>query len=243
MLPPECEAGRYPVVVLRNVYTAAETAAPDHEQLFADLEMDMLQEVRAVVRWLAWSWHGTARHGTWLCRRLSLTHLPNTHPLPAPPTPPLGQCVRYGTVRRIVTPEGDYYEGAVAVVFEDTPGALACAKAMHGRFFDGRQVEVELQGRVEKEQVPDRVLPVSHPAAGLVSTEYVEEGEEFVDLAKEKARREEEAAAAAAKEEEEEEARKRQREQEETDKHEAEAAAGAKAEEVEAFFESLVGEG
>jgi hypothetical protein len=133
--------------------------------------------------------------------------------------------VRYGTVRRIVTPEGDYYEGAVAVVFEDTPSALACAKAMHGRFFDGRQIEVELQGKVEKDAVPERVMPVSHPAAGLVSQEYVEEGEEFVDLAARA--REEEAAAAAV-------VAKKEGERQE------EAEGTAKAEEVESFFESLL---
>lgn len=137
-----------------------------------------------------------------------------------------------------MTPEGPYYEGAVAVVFEDTAAALACAKAMHGRFFDGRQIEVELQGKVEKDQLPERVLPVSHPAAGLVSRDYVEEGEEFVDLearAREKAAKEEEEAR-----------RKREEEEEEEEKAaaaaaEAEAAAGAKAEEVEAFLKSLEG--
>lgn len=53
MLPPECEAGSFPVVILRNVYTAAEAEAPGQEQdqFFADLEMDMLQEVRVCV-WL-----------------------------------------------------------------------------------------------------------------------------------------------------------------------------------------------
>ena len=50
VLPPECEADDFPVVILRNVYTAAEAEAPGHEQFFADLEMDMLQEVRACMR-------------------------------------------------------------------------------------------------------------------------------------------------------------------------------------------------
>lgn len=140
-----------------------------------------------------------------------------------------------------MTPEGPYYEGAVAVVFEDTAAALACAKAMHGRFFDGRQIEVELQGKVEKDQLPERVLPVSHPAAGLVSRDYVEEGEEFVDLearAKEKAAREEAEA-------------RRKREEEEKEKAaaaataaataEAEKAAATAAEEAEAFFKTLEG--
>lgn len=51
MLPPECEADSFPVVILRNVYTAAEAEAPGQEQdqFFADLEMDMLQEVRVCV--------------------------------------------------------------------------------------------------------------------------------------------------------------------------------------------------
>lgn len=52
-----------------------------------------------------------------------------------------------------MTPEGDYYAGAVAVVFVSFEAAQACAKAMHGRFFDGRQIDVELQGKVEAEKV------------------------------------------------------------------------------------------
>ncbi|EWM27790.1 nuclear mrna splicing factor-associated protein [Nannochloropsis gaditana] len=39
-LPPECEADKYPVVILRNVYDPTETADED----FAELETDMLQE-------------------------------------------------------------------------------------------------------------------------------------------------------------------------------------------------------
>lgn len=164
------------------------------------------------------------------------------HPL-SPPTPIHSsvppqhltnpQCVRHGTVRRIVTPDNPYYEGAVAVVFEATEGALACAKAMHGRFFDGRQIEVELQGRVEKDALPERVLPVSHPAAGLVSTEYVEEGEEFVDVAVQVREREE---------------RERRRREEEEAAAAVVAAAGGgeegaqqEAEDVEAFLKSLEG--
>ena len=54
----------------------------------------------------------------------------------------LQECVQHGTVRRIVTPEGPYYEGSVAVVFAEFESAQKCAKAMHGRFFDGQQIEV-----------------------------------------------------------------------------------------------------
>ena len=54
----------------------------------------------------------------------------------------LQECVQHGTVRRIVTPDGAYYEGAVAVVFADFEGAQKCAQALHGRFFDGQQIEV-----------------------------------------------------------------------------------------------------
>jgi hypothetical protein len=41
------------------------------------------------------------------------------------------------------------YDGSVAVTFADSSGAKACAKAMHGRWFDGRQIEVEIRGKFE----------------------------------------------------------------------------------------------
>ena len=40
-----------------------------------------------------------------------------------------------------------------------------------------------MQGKVEPDLVASRIIPVSHPAAGLVSRDYVEEGDtDFVDL-------------------------------------------------------------
>jgi hypothetical protein len=56
-------------------------------------------------------------------------------------------------VKRLLSPEGDYYTGSIAVVFATFEAAHACAKAMHGRFFDGRQIEVEMQGKVETDKV------------------------------------------------------------------------------------------
>ena len=64
-----------------------------------------------------------------------------------PPSPPRRE------VKKILSPEGDYYAGCVAVVFATFEAAHACAKAMHGRFFDGRQIEVEMQGKVETDKV------------------------------------------------------------------------------------------
>lgn len=60
----------------------------------------------------------------------------------------LAECVKFGTVRKIVTPETDYYDGSVAVVFADIESAMNCGETMHGRWFDGRQIEVEMQGQV-----------------------------------------------------------------------------------------------
>ena len=54
----------------------------------------------------------------------------------------LQECVKFGTVRRIVTPESPYYDGSVAVVFETFNDAQKCAQTMHGRFFDGQAIEV-----------------------------------------------------------------------------------------------------
>jgi hypothetical protein len=63
-------------------------------------------------------------------------------PLSFPQADMLSEAVKFGHVRRIVTPEGPYYEGSVAVVFGTTADAQKCAQAMHGRFFDGRMIEV-----------------------------------------------------------------------------------------------------
>ncbi|KAG5177753.1 hypothetical protein JKP88DRAFT_202244 [Tribonema minus] len=60
----------------------------------------------------------------------------------------LGECARFGTVRCVVTLEGEY-EGSVAITFADSAGARECAKTMHGRFFDGRQIEVDIVGKFE----------------------------------------------------------------------------------------------
>lgn len=60
----------------------------------------------------------------------------------------LSEAVKFGHVRRIVTPEGPYYEGSVAVVFGTTADAQKCAQAMHGRFFDGRMIEVRHMIRI-----------------------------------------------------------------------------------------------
>mmetsp|Transcript_7658 Transcript_7658/g.11506 ORF Transcript_7658/g.11506 Transcript_7658/m.11506 type:complete len:269 (+) Transcript_7658:971-1777(+) len=59
----------------------------------------------------------------------------------------LQECIKFGTVKCVVTLEGQY-EGSVAITFSDSQGAQKCAKAMHGRWFDKRQIEVELKGKM-----------------------------------------------------------------------------------------------
>lgn len=126
------EADKFPVVILRNVYDPDETA----EEVFADLEADMLQEC--------------VRHGYASTPFLSsLLSSPSLLFIVLFSTlPPLRS-----EVKKILSPEGDYYAGCVAVVFATFDAAHACAKAMHGRFFDGRQIEVEMQGKVETNKV------------------------------------------------------------------------------------------
>ena len=48
----------------------------------------------------------------------------------------------------------------MAVTFTDTQGATACAKAMHGRWFDGRQIEVEMRGSLGDMDLGRLLLPL-----------------------------------------------------------------------------------
>ena len=54
--------------------------------------------------------------------------------------------MRLGKARRIVSPEGGEWEGAVAVTFEEEESAKRCVSTIGGRYFDGRQVEAEFVG-------------------------------------------------------------------------------------------------
>ena len=83
-----------------------------------------------------------------------------------------------------------------------------------------------MQGKLEPELVASRILPVSHPAAGLVSRDYAEEGEDFVDL---------HAQAAAA-----EEAKKKKMEEQQQASKQGEEGEEV-VEDVDAFLKSLEG--
>jgi len=80
----------------------------------------------------------------------------------------LQECIKFGEIRRIVTPEGPYYDGSVALVFTYPKDAQKCAETMHGRFFDGRVIEVEMQGNLDPHHVPQRILP----PGGLLGANY-----------------------------------------------------------------------
>lgn len=43
------------------------------------------------------------------------------------------ECVKFGTVISVATPETAGYFGSVVVTFETSGGANKCAEAMHGR--------------------------------------------------------------------------------------------------------------
>lgn len=43
------------------------------------------------------------------------------------------ECVKFGTVKLVATPETPGYFGSVCVTFDASSGAEECAKAMHGR--------------------------------------------------------------------------------------------------------------
>lgn len=45
----------------------------------------------------------------------------------------LMECVKFGTVISVATPETPGYFGSVVVTFKSSSGANKCAEAMHGR--------------------------------------------------------------------------------------------------------------
>ena len=53
------------------------------------------------------------------------------------------ECVKYGKVLRLMTPEGPEFDhrGCIAVTYETADAARACAGALHGRRFDGKQID------------------------------------------------------------------------------------------------------
>ncbi|CAN0094651.1 unnamed protein product [Ectocarpus sp. 12 AP-2014] len=58
----------------------------------------------------------------------------------------LMECVKFGTVISVATPEAPGYFGCVVITFKTSNGANACAEAMHGRWFDQRQIEALVTG-------------------------------------------------------------------------------------------------
>ncbi|CAM9979989.1 unnamed protein product [Discosporangium mesarthrocarpum] len=60
----------------------------------------------------------------------------------------LMECVKFGTVVRVGTPEAQPLIGSVCITFETVEGARGCAAAMHGRWFDQRQIQAEIKGNI-----------------------------------------------------------------------------------------------
>ena len=55
----------------------------------------------------------------------------------------LVECCKFGTVIRLVSPEGPLFDplGCIAVTFENMSSARECSSNLHGRWFDSRQIE------------------------------------------------------------------------------------------------------
>lgn len=94
----------------------------------------------------------------------------------------LEACVKFGQIRRVVSPDGDAFEGAIAVTFVEEEAARKCAEAMDGRFFDGREVETELVGEFwikpgpeSREQPGESVESVGADDAASLRTQAAEE--------------------------------------------------------------------
>jgi hypothetical protein len=54
------------------------------------------------------------------------------------------ECVKFGKVVRIISPEEAAFDGCVAVTYETADGAQGCASALHARWFGGQQIEAQV---------------------------------------------------------------------------------------------------
>jgi hypothetical protein len=56
----------------------------------------------------------------------------------------LVESCKSGKVIVLLSPEGELFESCVAVTFEDISAAKDCASALHGRWFDGRELAAQV---------------------------------------------------------------------------------------------------
>ena len=94
------------------------------------------------------------------------------------------ECVKYGKVLRLMTPEGPQFDhrGCIAVTYESADAARACAGALHGRRFDGKQVDAMMFApRVANEEVPVGLVPATSVPSSEEPTAEAEDVEDFLN--------------------------------------------------------------
>ena len=81
-------------------------------------------------------------------------------------------CCAYGKVIRLMSMDDAALQGCVTVTFESLESATCCAEALHGRWFDGRQLETTV---VTRSSVSNASTS-SALSSETVNTGYQEEG-------------------------------------------------------------------
>ena len=95
------------------------------------------------------------------------------------------ECVKYGKVLRLMTPEGPQFDhrGCIAVTYEAADAARACAGALHGRRFDGKQVDAMMFApqTIVEEKLPNGLMPSISAPSSEEPTVEAEDVEDFLN--------------------------------------------------------------
>jgi hypothetical protein len=83
------------------------------------------------------------------------------------------ECCKFGKVVVLLSPEGNLLEGCIAVTFEEAASVRECASALHGRWFDGR----ELEARILYPEPPGRITTIQSSSAVHQLQAYGSDGE------------------------------------------------------------------
>lgn len=77
------------------------------------------------------------------------------------------ECCKFGKIVRLFSPEEEQWEGFVLVTFESIVSAKQCESCLHGRWFDGRRIIVQVTVPPKNEWNNNKATPHSIPPPPL----------------------------------------------------------------------------
>ena len=84
------------------------------------------------------------------------------------------ECCRFGKIVRLISPEGGHplLEGSVAITYHTKESADSCAAALNGRWFDGRQLLVEILYPNSEGNDADEPFDIAESKVEITSIEH-----------------------------------------------------------------------